>query len=207
MYYGYHRTSTNEQHLDRGITGLEKYAADNGIKIEKIFCDKHTGKTFDRPRYTVLKEDVLREGDVLMITECDRLGRNKKGILRELRELREKNIRIMILEIPTTLMDFSGLGNDLARLMLDTINNMLLEMFASMAQAEMEKREKRQREGIQAMKERGEWSRYGRRRVLSLAAFEKEYQRVLQKDITPTALMRELGLSSGTFYRYVGELK
>ena len=50
----------------------------------------------------------------------------------------------------------------MARMMLETINNMMIELYASMAQAEIEKKEKRQREGIEAKKARGEWDDYGR---------------------------------------------
>ena len=65
------------------------------MKIRKlnwkvIFTDKITGKNFDRPRYTVLVEDVLRVGDTLIITELDRLGRNKQEILKQLRFFRRK---------------------------------------------------------------------------------------------------------------------
>ena len=41
-------------------------------------------QNFNRPRYQVLKEDVLRAGDELIITEVDRLGRNKQETLKEL---------------------------------------------------------------------------------------------------------------------------
>ena len=72
--YGYHRTSTREQHLDRGIkeiTEITAYCEQNGLELEKIFTDQQTGKNFNRPRYTVLKQDVLRAGDTLIITEVD----------------------------------------------------------------------------------------------------------------------------------------
>ena len=90
---------------------------------------------------------------------------------------------------------------------METINSMLLEMFASLAQAEMEKRVKRQREGIEAMKVRGEWEKYGRPRVMGLKEFEKEYARVEMGLVKPFELMRSLGLSKGTYYRYIEELK
>ena len=61
-YYGYHRTSTKEQHLDRGIIEIQRFCESQNIKLTGIFTDKLTGKNFDRPRYTVLVEDVLREG-------------------------------------------------------------------------------------------------------------------------------------------------
>lgn len=201
-YYGYHRTSTKEQHLDRGIIEIQRFCESQNIKLAGIFTDKLTGKNFDRPRYTVLVEDVLREGDTLIITELDRLGRNKQEILKQLQILKDKGVRVMVLELPTTLIDLSQMDNALARLMIETINNVLIEIYASLAQAEMEKKEKRQREGMEAKKLRGEWDEVGRPRVIEPEKFNQEFLRVIEKEVTPTQLQRELGFTASTFYRY-----
>ena len=201
-YYGYHRTSTKEQHLDRGIIEIQRFCESQNIKLAGIFTDKLTGKNFDRPRYTVLVEDVLREGDTLIITELDRLGRNKQEILKQLQILKDKGVRVMVLELPTTLIDLSQMDNALARLMIETINNVLIEIYASLAQAEMEKKEKRQREGMEAKKLRGEWDEVGRPRAIEPEKFNQEFLRVIEKEVTPTQLQRELGLTASTFYRY-----
>ena len=203
--YGYHRTSTKEQHLDRGITEIQNYCITNNLELEKIFTDQQTGKNFNRPRYQVLKEDVLRSGDELIITEVDRLGRNKQETLKELQYYRDNNIRVKILELPTTLMDISKLDNAMARMLMETINNMLIELYAAMAQAEIEKKEKRQREG-QAKKERGEWGDYGRPATMKLEDFAHEYLKVESGELRPFELMRKLGMSKTTFYRYVSRL-
>lgn len=71
MVYGYHRTSTREQHLDRGIAEITKYCEEHNMKLEKVYTDQQTGKNFERARYIVLTEDVLRAGDILIITEID----------------------------------------------------------------------------------------------------------------------------------------
>lgn len=160
--YGYHRTSTREQHLDRGIQEIRQYCKEHEMELKNIFTDQQTGKNFNRPRYTVLVEDVLRLGDILIITELDRLGRNKKDTMEQIRRLQGMGVRLMVLELPTTLMDMSKMDNTMACLMMETINNMMLELYASMAQAEIEKKEKRQREGIEMKKLRGEWDDYGR---------------------------------------------
>ena len=91
--YGYHRTSTREQHLDRGIKEITAYCEQNNLELEKIFTDQQTGKNFNRPRYQVLKEDVLRAGDELIITEVDRLGRNKQDTLKELQYYRDNGTK------------------------------------------------------------------------------------------------------------------
>ncbi len=200
--YGYHRTSTTDQHLDRGVNEINEYCTNNNLILEKIFTDKHTGKNFNRPRYTIMKEDVLRAGDTLVITEIDRLGRNKEDTLKELRYYKEKGIRVMILEIPTTLVDYSSLDNSMAKMVMETINNMLIEMYTVFAQVEIEKKEKRQREGIEAMKSRGEWDKYGRPKAIDFQTFKGAYVKVVLGEIKPFECMKILGMTKPTFYRY-----
>ena len=204
--YGYHRTSTKEQHVDRGIIEITKYCSDNNLELEKIFTDQQTGKNFNRPRYQVLKEDVLRPGDELIVTELDRLGRNKQEILKELQYFRDMGVRVKVLELPTTLVDLSAMDNTMACMILETINSMLIELYATMAQAEIEKKEKRQKEGIETKKLRGEWDDYGRPSVMSLDEFAIEYKRVQSGEMRPFELMHMLGMTKTTFYRYVNKV-
>ena len=90
----------------------------------------------------------------------------------------------------------------MGRMMLETINNMMLELYASMAQAELEKKEKRQREGIEAKKLRGEWDDYGRPSVMKQETFDENFQSVVSGETTPTQLRKNLGMTHSTFYRY-----
>ena len=90
----------------------------------------------------------------------------------------------------------------MAKMMLETINNMMLELYASMAQAEIEKKEKRQREGIEMKKRRGEWKDYGRPAAIEEREFDQAFERVVHGEVSPTVLRKELGLSHSTFYRY-----
>ena len=199
--YGYHRTSTKEQHLDRGITAIMDYCKQNNITLERIVTDQQTGKNFNRPKYQSLKE-FIRKGDTLIVTEVDRLGRNKQATLEELQDFKKMGVRIMILELPTTLMNYEAMGDDMAKMMLETINNMLIEMYATFAHAEMQKKEKRQAEGIQAMKDRGEWEDYGRPRAIDPQFFIEQYKRVQSGEIKPFDLIKELGITKPTYYRY-----
>lgn len=138
--YGYHRTSTTDQHLDRGITEINDYCKTHNLDLVKIYTDQQTGKNFNRPRYQVMKEDVLRSGDILIISELDRLGRNKRDTMKEIQYFKDHDVRLMVLELPTTLIDFSSMKEITAKMMLECINNMMLELYASMAQAEIEKK-------------------------------------------------------------------
>lgn len=205
MIYGYHRTSTKEQHLDRGIQEITKFCENNNLPLEKIYTDQQTGKNFNRPRYQVLKEDILRTGDTLIITELDRLGRNKQDTLKELQYYRDKQIRVMILEIPTTLQDLSALDNSMAQMIMETINNMLIELYATMAQAEIEKKEKRQQEGIAAKKARGEWEEYGRPKAQKPDNWDEVITKWQNGEITAVKAMELTGLKKTTFYKLVKE--
>ena len=202
MIYGYHRTSTKEQHLDRGTNEITEYCKKNNLELKEIYTDQSTGKNFDRPDYTALKKHALRKGDTLIITELDRLGRNKADTMKEIQYFKDNGIRLMVLELPTTLIDLNTIGNITAEMMLEMINNLLLELYSSMAQAEIEKKEKRQREGIQAMKDRGEFDKYGRPKKMSLDTFREEYKKVQDGTKKPFELKKELGLTTPTFYRY-----
>jgi len=99
------------------------------------------------------------------------------------------------------------MDNSLANMLMETINNMLIEMYATFAHAEMLKREKRQREGIQAMKERGEWDKYGRPEVIDFKKFAAEYKKVVDGELRPFECMRLLGMKKSTFYHYVRKYK
>jgi DNA invertase Pin-like site-specific DNA recombinase len=196
------RTSTRDQHLDRGIHEIQEFCKEHELKLENIFTDQQTGKNFDRPRYTVLVEDVLRKNDTMIVTELDRLGRNKRDTMEQIRKLQGMDVRLMVLELPTTLMDLSKMDNSMARLMMETINNMMLELYASISESELQKKEKRQLEGIAMKKLRGEWDDYGRPPAIKEEAFDEAYKRVTAGEITQAELKKELGLSHSTFYRY-----
>ena len=53
MIIGYCRVSSRDQDLTRQIESLKEYGC------EKIHSDKATGKNFNRPQYTKMKEDGL----------------------------------------------------------------------------------------------------------------------------------------------------
>jgi DNA invertase Pin-like site-specific DNA recombinase len=205
--YGYHRTSTTDQHLDRGIKSITDYCIANNIKIDEMFTDQQTGKTFNRPDYQALKRIAKNKSDVIIISEVDRLGRNKEGTLKELQHYKTLGVRIMILEIPTTLVDYSTMESTLASMLMETINNMLIEMYATIAHAEMLKREKRQAEGINAMKARGEWDKYGRPPIIDYDEFKQAYGKVEAGQIKPFELIKELGMAKSTYYKYAKQVK
>lgn len=186
MIIGYARVSTKDQNLERQIDSLKQYGC------EEIYCDKATGKNFSRPEYMALKK-ALRKGDTLVVHEFDRLGRNKKLTLKELQEFKEKGIRLVALNLPTTQMDTTD------NLMLETINNIVIELYTMMAQQEIETREKRQREGINKALEKG--VKFGRKSVEYPNEWEGVYNMVKNKEISNVKAMQMLGLKKTTYFK------
>ena len=207
-YYAYHRTSTIDQHLDRGINSINEFCKEKSIKLDNIiYTDQCTGKNFNRPGYSNLVDNIKfqienSEEVALIVSELDRLGRNKELTLKEIRKFKDLGVRLMVLEIPSTCQDLTLLENNMAKMMMDTINNMLIEMYASFAHAEMEKRATRQSQGIEAKKARGDWDDYGRPRLLPFDKFAKEYERVLNGELKPSECIKLLGIPKPTYYRY-----
>ena len=146
MIYGYMRVSTKAQNLNRQEDALLEF----GVEKDNIFADKESGKNFDREKYQEMKS-ILKRNDVLVIKELDRLGRNKKMVKEELEYFKNNGIRVKILNIPTTLIDFPE-GQEW---IMDMINNILLEVMSSIDEEERRKIKTRQAEGIAAAKAGG----------------------------------------------------
>lgn len=120
--YGYARVSSKEQNADRQIQAL----MDFGVDEHNIIVDKKSGKDMMREGYASLKNFILRSGDTLVVKELDHLSRSKADIKKELEYFKERHIRVKILDIPTTLADFSA---DQEWIM-DMINTILMRYLA-----------------------------------------------------------------------------
>ena len=191
--FGYARVSSREQNLDRQIMALKQY-----VNEENILTDKSSGKDLDRPAYQALKGALgLREGDTLVITSLDRLSRNKTDIKNELQWFQQKKVRLKILDLPTSLIEVP----DGQQWIIDMIQNILIEVLASIAEQERMTIRKRQQEGIRAAKAKGK--HLGRPRVRTPDNFSEVYSSWKRKEITAVQAMQELGLSGSTFYRMV----
>ena len=197
--FGYVRVSTKEQNLARQIESLKKYVPDE----RDIYADKLSGKDMYRPAYQTLRQ-MVRRGDMIYIHEMARLGRNKEDILQELRYYKEKGVIVRILNLPTTLVDYSIYGdNKLQKALMNMVNNILIEVLATMAEAEREDIHKRQREGISAARKRG--MKFGRPVKNFPDTWEDDYRRWKQGEITAVSLYRKYGMGRSTFYRKVKE--
>lgn len=204
MIYFYGRVSTVEQNLARQLEEAASFK-----NIDKVFCDKASGKTFrNRPEYEKMKSLLVR-GDEVVVKELDRLGRNKEETKREIQWFKDNGLILRILELPTTLIDFNG-----QEWIAEMINNMLIEVLATLAEQEVKKIDRRRAEGIAAMpvvngkKISTKTGRFTGRPVIELG---EDFQNLLKKqkdgELTVTECCKTLGISRSTWYAKVGEVR
>lgn len=187
----YARVSSREQNLDRQIAAF----AAMGAQERDIVTDKESGKDLNRTGYTALKTTMLRRGDTLVIKSLDRLSRNKSDIKQELEYFKNNGIRLKVLDLPTTLIELPE-GQEWV---FDMVNNILIEVLASIAQQERETIKKRQAEGIAAAKEKGK--HLGRPALIYPENWNEVYSAWKAKEITAKTAMEKTGLKRTSFYK------
>ena len=193
--FGYARVSTKEQNLDRQIKALKE----QGINDRDIIIDKESGKDLERKGYISLKDTILRAGDTLVIKSLDRLSRNKSDIKQELEYFKENNIRLKVIDLPTTMLDFQ----ECQAWVMEMVNNILIEVLGTIAEQERETIRQRQAEGIQAAQDKGvELGRPNAKKPDNWDSVIKEWK---NGNITATKAIELTGTKRTTFYKLLNE--
>ncbi|MCL2165395.1 MAG: recombinase family protein [Oscillospiraceae bacterium] len=163
--YAYVRVSREEQHEDRQSIALEPL----NIPPGNIYVEKQSGKDFQRKEYRKLMRK-LKPGDLLIIKEVDRLGRNYAEIIDQWRHItKEKGADIKVLDMP--LLDTTYCKDLLGTFIADLV----LQVLSFSAQSERDNLLKRQAEGIAAAHAKG--VKFGRSAAVLPDGFEEIYAR------------------------------
>jgi DNA invertase Pin-like site-specific DNA recombinase len=173
---GYARVSTADQELEAQMEQL------CSLPCEKIFQEKISGATIERPQLTALLEYV-REGDVLVVCKLDRIARSTKNLLDIVEQLEKKKVAFRVLNINLDTTTATG--------------KLMLSMLAAIGQFEREMMLERQAEGIRIAKQKGIYT--GRKptaRLKSNRALE-----LLSLGRTKQSVADELGVSLSSVYR------
>lgn len=195
--YYYARVSSKEQNLDRQLAAFHNL----GAQDREIITDKESGKDLNRAGYTALKTTILRPGDTLVVKSLDRLSRNKKDIQNELQFFKDNNIRLRVIDLPTTMMELPR-GQEWV---FEMVNNILIEVLGTIAQQERETIRQRQREGIDAAKARGK--KLGRPSVTYPDNWSAVYTVWKSRSITAKEAMRLTNTKRSSFYKLVKEFE
>lgn len=110
-YIGWARVSSQGQDLSHQIERLEEYGC------TKIFEGKHSGKAESNREALEALLTFVREGDIVVITKLDRLGRSLKQVLNVLDELKSKNVNVLALDQPIDTTDNSPMAQAMTQLL------------------------------------------------------------------------------------------
>ncbi|GGL46970.1 recombinase family protein [Nocardia jinanensis] len=187
MDLGYARVSTTHQDLERQLVAL----GEHGISEERIYADKKTGATVDRPQFKALLK-YARPGDTIVATNLDRLGRNLRECLNVIHDLSERGVGVKTLRdpLPIDTTDTSGMAE---------ISVAMLALFAHMERVFMRERAAHAREVAAA-----QGKQPGRPRKLSAAQLAMA-RAALREEQPVDQVAEAFGVSRATLYRYLAE--
>lgn len=182
---GYARISASDQNMARQLEQLKH--------VDKLFQEAISGASKDRPQLQAMLE-YIREGDIVVVIELERLGRDNKELTKVMNEIQAKGATLEVLNLPT----LRGIKDDNLRRLL---NNLILELYKYQAQAERERIKERQAQGIALAKKQGKYR--GRKSLFAKDdsrlqhAFELYLSGMSDKDVSGLT-----GINERTFRRY-----
>lgn len=181
MRIAYIRVSTVEQNEQRQIEAMQQY------NIEKWFTEKVSAKDTNRPKLQELLE-FAREGDTIHIHDFSRLARSTVDLLDIVERLNLKGVHLV-----------SNKEN------IDTstpTGKLMLTMIGAINEFERVNLLERQREGIAIAKREGKYKGGKRKTVRN---FAESYTRYKNREITKSALAKELNISRPTLDKLIKE--
>lgn len=199
MIFGYARVSSSDQNLDRQVQDLKKKNCD------KIYVEKISGKNFNRPQFTEMR-NKMRFGDLLIVHDLSRFGRNKEEIMNEWKKLIDDEIDIEVLDMPILntrqYKDLPGVGK--------LVSDLVLTLLAWAVEDERKRNRKAQREGIEIAKEKGKYKGQERKYHANATGRNKlifdEVVRGLKAHESVMDIHRKTGLSRNTIYKIKYEI-
>ncbi|WP_129125138.1 recombinase family protein [Geomonas oryzae] len=175
---GYARTSTTDQHIQPQVDTLKVEGCN------KIFSEQRSAVDPNRPELARMLE-YCREGDTVVCTKLDRIGRSTKDVLDIVNTLTAKGVAFRCLNINLDTSTPTG--------------KLMLTMLAAIATFERELMLERQREGIRAAKAAGKY----KGRKATARAKEGEVVALLSQGMTKQAVADRLGIGIASVYRIV----
>lgn len=183
--FGYARVSTTRQVLDRQLDAI----AGMGVDPDRIYSDKITGRTMDRPEWQRLSRH-LREGDRLVVENLDRLGRTALEVIETVNTL-TKERGVIVQSIKQGELDPSGANGAL-----------VLGMFALLAQFEVDLKKERAAAAREAAAARGKHTGRPKKLDCDDVSLARDYRK---QGLTAAEIGKKLNVSRATVYRYLAE--
>lgn len=180
--FGYARVSTSQQSLDLQIEALKK----EGVDEYRIFTDKTSGNNTDRQGLHLLRMKI-EPGDVIYVTNLDRLGRNTFDMIQLIKEFDQMGVVVRFIK--------DGLATD------GPMGKMVITILSSVAEAERHRILERTNEGRLEALSKG--VKFGRPKSVPL----EEIRQMLEEKKPPKEIVKELKIGRSTLYSAMKQLE
>lgn len=192
----YVRASTKDQDATRALQDLQLFA--NTYNNDHIaYVENESGTKLDRPVLNQLLNDA-GQGDILLVESVDRLSRLTQSDFDILKQrIKDKGIRLIVADLPTT-HTLLNTNDTITSSILNLINNMLIDLLATMARLDNDKRRERIKQGL----ERSGYKPKGKKADTNKHARIKELDK---KGLTKEEIANAVGCGIATVYRVLAK--
>ncbi|ENC6434941.1 MULTISPECIES: recombinase family protein [unclassified Aeromonas] len=182
--FAYCRVSTFDQDTEAQILAIRK--AGYEVQDSRVISEVVSGgmQAMQRPEFKALVEHKLEAGDRLVVLKLDRLGRDSIDVQTTIKQLQEKQIEVVSLDLP--VKNITGPEGML-----------MMQLMAAFAQFERERIKERTREGIERAKAKGK--KMGRPAATETREAVAKAQR---EGLSQSKTAERLGVSTRTVKRY-----
>ena len=186
----YVRASTKDQDATRALADLVAFSTsydDNHVE----YIEHFSGTKLDRPALTKLLNDANQD-DILLVESVDRLSRLSQDDFAVLKQrIKDKGLRLVVADLPTTHTVSEGMTGDILRV----INDMLIDLLATMAKLDNDKRRERIKQGLanSGYKPTG--------KKANLAKHNRIRELDSQNNMTKEEIAKAVGVGVATVYR------
>lgn len=190
MRIGYARVSTRDQHPEAQHDAL--IAA--GCDPAHVYIDKASGKLARRPELDKALM-VLREGDQLVITKLDRLGRSLANLIEIAADLQRRGVDLVVLD--------QGIDTTTA------VGRMFFQILGAIAEFEHALMSERTMDGLTAARARGRTGgqkpKLKARQIELARSMYEETDADGKRRYTVQQIANEFGVTRPTIYRVLGD--
>ncbi|MFH7767709.1 recombinase family protein [Acinetobacter sp. BSP-28] len=192
----YVRASTKEQDAERALSDLIEFSKSYSAEYVE-YIENESGTKLNRPILTRLLNDS-KQGDILLVESVDRLSRLEQADFEVLKQqIKSKGLRLVVADLPTTHVVNSGMTGEI----LNVINAMLIDLLATMAKLDNDKRRERIKQGL----ERSGYKPTGKK--ANTAKHERIKQLLAAGNMTKEEIAKAVGCGIATVYRVTKQNK
>lgn len=191
----YVRASTKDQDAERALDDLRAFAKTIQADV-KEYIENESGTKLERPVLNKLLDDS-ENGDTLLVESVDRLSRLSQADFDVLKgRIKEKGLKLVVADLPTTHMLINS-TDTITSSILHLVNNMLIDLLATMARLDNDKRRERIKQGL----ERSGYKPTGKK--ANTAKHERIKQLLDTGHMTKEEIAKAVGVGVATVYRVV----